>query len=197
MKIITIEEHFMNTAVTIASSEAMNKLCPSYREAYNQGDSYSPAPSKLMDMGAERLANMDANGIDVQVISTSGTEMLPAKEAVPLSETANDQLAAAINQHPDRFVGFASLPTSDPAAAAVELERAVNKVGFKGATIYGRTNGHFMDDPMFNPILEAASSLNVPLYLHPSIPSKVIQDEYYGGLDPLVSARFATGGWRL
>jgi predicted TIM-barrel fold metal-dependent hydrolase len=52
-----------------------------------------------------------------------------------------------------------------------------------------------MDDPMFNSILEAASSLDVPLYLHPSIPSKVIQDEYYGGLDPLVSARFATGGW--
>lgn len=190
MKIITIEEHYMDTSVAAASAEAVNNLNPSFRDAFSQGDSASPAPSKLMDLGEERLASMDANGIDIQVLSMNGHGMqfLSAEEAVPLVREANDRLATAISAHPDRFAGFASLPTSNPEAAAAELERAVNKLGFKGAIINGRTHDLFLDDSRFSPILEAAAAMNVPIYLHPTIPPKSVQDIYYSGLDSIVSA---------
>jgi predicted TIM-barrel fold metal-dependent hydrolase len=109
-------------------------------------------------------------GIDVQVLSymPAGLLDIPAVEAVPLVVEINDQLAATIQTHPDRFAGFATLPTSDPKAAA-ELERVVQKLGLKGAVIGGRTNGLFLDEPLFQPILETAAALDVPIYLHPRI----------------------------
>jgi uncharacterized protein len=104
---------------------------------------------------------------------------------VPLARDANDQLAAAIAAHPDRFAGFATLPTPDPQAAAEELERAVHQLGFKGAMINGRTgDDRFLDDPRFSPILKKAETLDVPIYLHPTWPSKAVQDDYYSGFDP-------------
>jgi len=80
---------------------------------------------------------MDAMGVDVQVLSytSAGLPAIPATEAVPLAREINDQLAAAIQAHPDRFAGFASLPTPDPEAAAIELERAVHTLGLVGTEI--------------------------------------------------------------
>ena len=66
---------------------------------------------------------------------------------------ANNQLAAAIAAHPTRFGGFATLPMVNPAAAADELERAVQTLGMKGAMINGTTKGRFLDDAVFLPIL--------------------------------------------
>ena len=63
----------------------------------------------------------------------------------------------AVRAHPDRFAGFAALPTPDPKAAADELERAVTKLGFKGAMIHGLTHGVFHDDKRFWPIFERAA----------------------------------------
>src|SRR5947209_1302417 len=122
--------------------------------------------SQLEDLGTDRLHHMDAMGIDVQVLSypSSGLQVVPAAEAVPLARDANDQLATAIQAHPDRFAGFATLPTPDPKAAAAEFERAVNTLGFKGALIAGRTNDRYLDDHLFHPILEAAVPLEVPIY---------------------------------
>ena len=150
-----------------------------------------------MDLGEQRIQHMDATGIDVQVLpySTPGTQSLPPAEAVPLAREANDQLAAAIKVYPDRLAGFATLPTPDPEAAAQELERAVRLLGFKGAMVNGRTGAHFLDDPMFQPLLEAVVALDVPIYLHPTVPSQAVQEAYYAGLGPAVSAQFATTGW--
>jgi predicted TIM-barrel fold metal-dependent hydrolase len=203
MKIIAIEEHFRSAAI----DEAARQLIPSVQwdvinGAFVSADVNAAAPSnpiasQLKNLGAERLQHMDATGIHVQVLSyaSPGTQPLPAAEAVPLARDANDQLAAAIAAHPDRLAGFATLPTPDPQAAAAELERAVQKLGFKGAMINGRTQGRFLDDPRFRPILEAAVDLDVPLYLHPNFPSKAVQDDYYAGFDPVVSSVFASGGW--
>lgn len=95
------------------------------------------------------MQHMDATGIDIQVLSygSPGTQVLPASEAVPLACEANDQLAAAIAAHPDRFAGFATVPTPDPQAAAGEFERAVHQLGFVGAMINGHTEDRFLDDP--------------------------------------------------
>ena len=61
--------------------------------------------------------------------------------------------------------------------------------------IGGRTNDRFLDDPQFQPVLEAAAALDVPLYLHPAMPSMAVQNAYYTGFAPDVSAAFATFGW--
>jgi uncharacterized protein len=188
MKIITLEEHFELAEI----KKAVAKFLPHSQESF-----YEPPTMQLEDLGAGRLKDMDAMGIDVQALShtASGIPQIPAPEAVPLARAINDQLAEAINAHPDRFVGFATLPTPDPEAAAAELERSVNTLGFKGAMIHGRTNDRFLDDPSFRPILEAAVGLDVPIYLHPAPPPKAVSDAYYAGFDPAVSGSFATFGW--
>jgi predicted TIM-barrel fold metal-dependent hydrolase len=136
---------------------------------------------RLDDLGELRLREMDEAGIDLQVLSHSmpGLQKLDADAAVPLARRANDRLAAAVRAHPDRFAGFAALPTADPKAAADELERAVDRLGFKGAMVNGLTNGRFLDDPEFWPIFERAQALDVPLYMHPAIPHPAVIEAYY------------------
>ena len=71
------------------------------------------------------------------------------------------------------------LPTVDPKAAADELERAVSKLGFKGAMIHGMSTGEFIDLPKYWPIFERAEKLDVPIYLHPSLPNAKVTEIYY------------------
>src|SRR3989454_3697916 len=125
---------------------------------------------RLDDLGELRLKEMDEAGIDVQVIShgAPSTQRLDPETAVRLARNANDRLAQAIAAHPDRFAGFAALPTPAPTAAADELERTVTTLGFKGAMVHGLTNGVFFDDKRFWPIFERAQALDVPLYIHPA-----------------------------
>jgi len=155
----------------------------------------------ITDLGGERIAAMDAAGIDVQILSHTvpGPETLAPAVAVELARHANDAVAAAVAKHPDRFRGFAALPMRDPAAAAEELERVVRDHGFVGALINGHVNGRYLDDVFFWPVLESAETLHVPIYLHPTIPPQQVVDACYGGFDPLVSARLATAGagWHI
>ncbi|MFN8636582.1 MAG: amidohydrolase family protein [Chloroflexota bacterium] len=136
---------------------------------------------RLLDLGELRIAEMDAAGIDVQVIShgAPSVQRLDAETAVWMARGANDRLAESIAQHPDRFAGFAALPTPDPEAAAAELDRAVTQLGFKGAMIHGLTNGAFLDERRFWPIFERAQALDVPLYLHPAVPHRSVAETYY------------------
>jgi uncharacterized protein len=188
MKIIALEEHFQLAEV----KETVNKLLPNSHQSL-----YNPPTEQLEDLGARRLHDMDAMGVDVQVLShqASGIPQIPTAESVALSRTINDRLAEVVRAHPERFAGFATLPTPDPEAAARELERSVRTLGLKGTMIYGQTNGRFLDDPLFSPILEAAAALDVPIYLHPAPPSRAVSNAYYAGFDPAVSESFATFGW--
>ncbi|QBD80765.1 amidohydrolase [Ktedonosporobacter rubrisoli] len=192
MKIIALEEHFQTAAI----KEAVEKQY-SGQQAKFPLKLADPLSRQLGDIGEERLQNMDKTGIDVQFLShtTPGPETLPAAEAVPLARDANDQLAAAIKAHPERFAGFATLPTPDPEASAQELERTVRLLGFKGAMINGRTGTRFLDDPAYRQLLETAAKLDVPLYIHPTVPSQAVQDAYYAGFDPVTNFALATGGW--
>jgi 2,3-dihydroxybenzoate decarboxylase len=124
---------------------------------------------------------MDEAGIDIQVLSHGAPSLqkLDAETAVRLARGVNDRLAETVRAHPDRFAAFAALPTPDPKAAADELERAVTRLGFKGAMVHGLTNGLFLDDPRFWPVFERAEALDVPLYLHPSAPHPAVIEAYY------------------
>jgi 5-carboxyvanillate decarboxylase len=128
---------------------------------------------QLSDIGAGRIADMDAAGIAMQVLllSSPGVQMFEAGEARELSQLANDRLAETIRKYPTRFAGLAVLPPQDPAFAARELERAVKKLGLNGAIINSHTQGHYLDEAPYRPILEAAASLEAPIYIHPRAPS--------------------------
>jgi uncharacterized protein len=187
MRTIAIEEHFL--ASGLAPPPGTGPLAMWGPEIGGQ----------LRDLGPDRLAGMDASGIDIQVIShvAPAAQGLAGAEGVSRAREANDQLAAAVTAHPDRFGGFATLPTADPAAAADELERAVTELGLAGAMVNSTlgSNGAFLDEPRFAPLLERFERLDAPLYLHPAPPSAALREALYRGLPPAVAGRLATGAW--
>jgi 2,3-dihydroxybenzoate decarboxylase len=128
---------------------------------------------RIQDMEERRLADMDATGIDRQLLmlTAPGVQMFEPAEACALAASSNDQLAQTIARHPDRFSGLAAIAPHAPAAAAAEIERSVRKLGLKGALVNSHIQGRYMDDPFFWPIFEACEALDVPLYLHPNAPS--------------------------
>jgi predicted TIM-barrel fold metal-dependent hydrolase len=140
-----------------------------------------PQAERLFDFGTVRLKEMDETGIDIQVIShgAPSAQKLQIEGAVEMVRRVNDRLAAACAANPQRFMAFAALPTSDPKAAADELERCVTQHGFKGAMLHGLANGVFLDDKRFWPIYERAEKLDVPIYFHPGLPDARVMDAYY------------------
>ena len=191
MRTIAIEEHFLSAAY----KEIMQRNAVGQSSKPNSA--VAALEEKLADLGATRLQSMDAGGIDFQVIShaVSGIGSVSGEEDIRLARAANDQLADAVAAHPNRYAGFALLPMSEPRAAVDELERTVRSLKFKGAMINGTTNGRFLDDPAFLPILERAVALDVPIYIHPAEPPAVVREAYYTGFDPAVSFNLATAGW--
>ena len=99
----------------------------------------------------------------------------------------------AVKRSPERFAGFATLPTPDPAAAARELERTVKELRFCGAMVHGSTRGHFLDERQFWPILESAQALDVPIYLHPCTPQPAVFETYYKDYPQLGRAALGFG----
>lgn len=127
---------------------------------------------RLLDLGPGRLAAMDRAGIAMQVLSMAGpgVEEFDAATGAALARNVNDELAENVKRHPDRFAGLATIAYGDPRGAARELERAVTKLGFKGAKLNSHLAGEYLDDRKYWPIFEAAEALGVPLMLHPKDP---------------------------
>jgi len=187
IRTITLEEHFATPAF-LKGPGARVKERPQAAQLLDQ----------LCDLGERRIADMDAAGIDVQVLSLTapGVDQLDATEAVKLAHDTNDILADAVQRHPRRFAGFATLPTASPETAADELDRMVREHGFKGAVINGHIRGRYLDDEFFWPILERAEALQVPLYLHPTPPPRqVIEVSYTGNYTAEVTDWLATAAW--
>lgn len=128
--------------------------------------------SRLSDIGEGRIRDMDATGIDMQILSLTspGVQVFDKATANALATSSNDEVAEAIRKYPSRFAGLAAAAPQDPKAAAKEIERGVRKLGLKGVIINSHTRGEFLDDPKFWDIFEAAEALNIPIYLHPQTP---------------------------
>jgi predicted TIM-barrel fold metal-dependent hydrolase len=198
VKIIALEEHFLDLGIAKASAAESDRLSPHFAAAYDpaSGLPYTPTVEELTDLGAGRLAAMDAGGVSMQVLSAMNAQRLPAQGGPELARAANDRAAAAVAAHPDRFAAFAALATAAPEAAAAELERCVRELGFVGTMIFGRTEEEFLDAPRFEPVLAAAARLGVPIYLHPGlVPRSTAAANYEGGLAPIAATRFATAAW--
>jgi uncharacterized protein len=186
MRTITLEEHFVSqrfidtAGIDLGGQHALDL-----------------SGSEVTDLADLRLRHMDQSGIDMQVIS----HVLPTFTPLPpgqdqdIATAANEQAAAAVAAHPDRFAAFAALPMSSPDAAAAELRRTVTQLGFVGALINGRANGAFLDTPDYRPLLQAAVELSVPLYLHPGLPTATLRGELYAGFGPSVRYALGTAAW--
>ena len=147
--------------------------------AYFLGDAQmnQALAKRFVDIGEGRIRDMDATGIARQIVSLTspGVQIFDAETGTALATSFNDELAAAIARHPDRFSGLAAIAPQNPKAAAKELERGVTKLGLKGAIINSTTHGEYLDDPKFYDILAAAEALDVPIYLHPATaPTRMI-----------------------
>lgn len=190
MRTITLEEHYAMPGFFDGPGRELR------HRAETVGGRYANLVERLCDVGDKRLAEMDAAGIDMQVLSLTapGVEQLEAADAIALSREANDYVADAVKKHPTRFAGLAAVPTSAPEEAARELERRVGQ-GFKGAVINGHNRGRYLDHPAYAPILECAQALAVPIYLHPTPPPKPVLETYYGGFAPMLTEMLAGGAW--
>lgn len=195
-RIITLEEHFSWQPAAANRTGSLDlDLGSTVAGADRSGLPYLPAPGRLEDIGEGRIADMDANGISMQVLSSVSPQTMPASEAIELARGANDAAAAAVAQHPDRFAAFAALPTAAPEAAADELSRCVEQLGFVGTLILGRTDDECLDAERFAPILARIARLEVPLYLHPAPPPAATTAENYAGFGDIASGRFQTAAW--
>ena len=191
MRTITIEEHFISPGFLAGPGKDFAE------QLRGRGPRGVKICEQLQDIGDQRIAEMDAAGIDMQVLSLNSPGVEQAEAAVQLSIAveSNDFLAEAVKKYPGRFAAFAALAIAVPDKAAAELDRRVRQQGFKGTLINGHTRGRYLDDKFFSPILERAEALNVPIYLHPTVPPKAVVEASFGGFSPSVTGMFASAGW--
>lgn len=188
MKIIDLESHFYTEAYLkyLRSRKEMP-----YEEVREKDIRLWMAPGvwaprsfkleeRLLDMGEQRLQEMDEAGVDIQVLSLCipGCDHFEASEGLAMARETNDELADVVRKYPDRYVGLAALAPQDPEGSAKELERAVKDLGMRGAKLNSHARGEYLDNEKFWPLFEAAESLDVPIYLHPTWPSPAIIKGY-------------------
>src|SRR5215472_656383 len=132
LRIVGVEEHVALPVLLEAWARASVPQLPQF------GYGAEPFAQRLRDTGHRRLADMDDQGVDVAVLSLAspGVQNLGAAEAVSVAREANDALAEIVAAHPERFQALAAIPTPSPEAAATELERAITRLGFRGAMLH-------------------------------------------------------------
>ena len=163
-KKIALEEHF-----------SIGELLPTSAELEFFDPVVLDAVEPLLpELAEKRLANMDKAGIEIAVLSQTAPgiqAITDSTEASAMARYANDALYAAIEQQPRRFRGFAALNLQDMDAACAELKRCVSELGFVGALVNGSTQGEYLDNPRVDPLWSTLEQLDVPLYLHPGLPT--------------------------
>jgi len=131
--------------------------------------------AEAFDKIETRLKDMDAVGIDMQVLShtlfydeSNGLSMTDVTANV---RKMNETLFKIVQQYPKRFDAFAILSIRDPKIAAEELERYIKEYGFKGTMIGQEVRGEYLDEPKYGVLLEMAQKLDIPIYVHPTRPA--------------------------
>ena len=132
------------------------------------GRPFGPITRHYWDTEA-RLADMDAAGVDMQVVSLNPPMVTwaPPEAGARLARLVNDEMAKAVRGSKGRLHGLATLPMQDVPAAVAEAERAVKELGLKGVYIGTHVRGVDLDDARFDPFYAACQGLDVPVFLHP------------------------------
>jgi aminocarboxymuconate-semialdehyde decarboxylase len=134
------------------------------------GTVYRPFPTGGFDI-ARRLRDMDAMGVDVQVLSATPQTYLYNQDAslgAAAAAIQNDQIAKLVKENPQRFMGIATLPMQAPEKAADELRRAMTKLGLRGTMFASNIMGKNLDDPGFEPVWATAEELGAFVFIHPN-----------------------------
>lgn len=141
----------------------------------------------LLDLGEQRIRNMDATGIDKAILALTAPgaqPLLDVEEAKGIAQRANDLLAESVALHRDRYIGMTTVAPQDPEWSAREIVRGARTLGFKGVQINSHTQGEYLDAPKFDPIFRALADTGQPLYIHPSSPpDSMIGPMVEAGLD--------------
>ena len=155
---------------------------------------------RIVDARDQRVEAMNEAGVDAQILSLTspGVQALRKEIAASVAKDANDLLKESVDACPDRFYGLTAVAPQDPEVAVAEVVRGHDELGFKGVIINSHTHGEYLDDRKFWPILEAAESLNTPIYLHPSPPSpRMIEPFAEVGLEGAIFGFAAETGLHL
>ena len=122
----------------------------------------------MMATVEQRLAIMDAQGIDMQALSINPFWSKADRDlADKICRLQNEKLAEACKAYPDRFVAFATVSLQHPDLAAQQLEDGVKKLGLRGASIGASVNGDELSDPKFHPFWAKVEELGVLVFIHP------------------------------
>jgi aminocarboxymuconate-semialdehyde decarboxylase len=117
------------------------------------------------------LEGMEQAHINHAVLSVTipGVDWLEPAEAEAVAGEANEQTAAIVQQHPDRFSGLATVPMQSPERSITVLERALD-MGLKGAMIYSNVAGRHLDEASRRVFFDLAAARAAPVMLHPTYP---------------------------
>ncbi|HEU0021755.1 MAG TPA: amidohydrolase family protein [Dehalococcoidia bacterium] len=129
----------------------------------------------------ERIQDMDAQGVDVQLVSVATPLFgyhLPSDQGLRLAHEVNDEIASMTRRFPQRFVGMATLPAQDIPASIKELERTLTSLGFKGAELDTVVNGKNWDEPEFLPLFKAAEEMGAVLFYHPQPNNNLVMESF-------------------
>ncbi len=140
---------------------------------------------RLVDLGDLRINTMNEMGIDKAVLALTapGVQPLETELAKGIAQRSNDILAEAVEKHPTRYIGMTCVAPQDPQWSAQEIRRGA-ELGFKGIQINSHTQGHYLDEPQFDPIFKALVDVDQPLYIHPqTLPDNMLGDMIGAGLD--------------
>jgi aminocarboxymuconate-semialdehyde decarboxylase len=176
-KSITIDVH-SHVGVPRAAELVKPHLAPAWNPLVLFANAETKARNQKQeaDIGAragleQRLADLDAMGVDMQVIKPPPPQCyyaVPVDIAVQAARIVNDGIAEFVARKPDRLKGFGTVPMPDGNEAAKELERCVTKLGFKGVQVLTNVNGKELSDPAFAPFWRKAEELGALVVIHPN-----------------------------
>jgi len=174
-KRIATEEAWSIPEIPAAQLALLNGPCPPDDPSLRMGAMFAglrDLQEELCDIGEHRIRRMDELGIDRQLLllTAPGVQPLDARTGTELAALSNDRLAAACRKYPDRFSGLAAFAPQDVKGAVAEIEHGMTKLKLNGAVLNSHTKGHYLDEPKFEPILEALEHFDAALYIHPTSP---------------------------
>ncbi|HKV03757.1 MAG TPA: amidohydrolase family protein [Candidatus Acidoferrales bacterium] len=145
-----------------------------------QTDPAGPVHNSLIDLYDQRLRYMDEYDVAMHLLAltSTGVQMMDPDKGTAIAAIGNDRLHEAIQRHPDRFAGLATIAPQDPVRAVKEIDRAITKLKLSGVMINSHTNGEYLSERKYWPILEAIAGHNVPLYIHPRAPIPLMAKAY-------------------
>ena len=178
MKIIDLEHHFTTplTLDIMAKRTETPRFDPEKGLGYFE-DTWLPITGigfkdLLLDLGEGRIKLLDDCGIDFAQMSLTapGADSFEAETARIVADDANNTIAAAVAKYPDRIGGFMTLAAKDPEWSLKEIDRCL-EMGLWGWHTHSNFKDAYLDEKQFWPILKRCEALEMPIYIHPTVPA--------------------------